>query len=368
MEVQKNKRGGCRAERGRDMKKRWLTALLAAWMLLSLASCGLITITPIDKPDLPELPPAEPAAPPEPEPEPERFTVTFEENEQFPTEAARRAAEHIDPAIRSAVKLLNSMPEQDSFAVEDCDYSQRPKARDGLKDPVSLDVYDTLLEAMSTYGDYHYDERDYKNFFPPYIAGVDALKLDHRKLFLYCDGGFDSFDYMPIYYMPGKWMDEPCDDREAIRQEVAVFDAVVERIMTKMPEGLTNYQKCYYFAFVISVTASYDDDFDTLMNSFQEYNALVQNTAVCQGYARAFAYLCREAGIACRYCAGTVTGYDDRHAWNTVDTDQGVMLVDVTWYDKPSLSDDDWLSGDAYCLFLNAAETKEEGYLADIIE
>jgi ATP-dependent Clp protease ATP-binding subunit ClpX len=27
--------------------------------------------------------------------------------------------------------------------------------------------------------------------------------------------------------------------------------SIMERIMTKMPEGLTNYQKCYYFAFVI---------------------------------------------------------------------------------------------------------------------
>ena len=347
------------------MTKRWIAALLAALLTVSLTSCGLITITTVNGPSLPEPPPEETATPAEPEPEPDRFTVTFDENEVFPNEAARRAAEHIDPAIRSAVKLLNSMPEEDEYVVEDCDYSKLPKERDSLTDPIALDVYDTLLEAMSTYGDYHYNERDYKDFFPSYATGLDALRIDHRKLFLYCDGGYKNFEYMPIYYMPGDWMNDPCDDLDAIRQEVAVFDAVVERIMTKMPEGLTNYRKCCYFAFVLASTVSYDDGYETLANNFQEYNALVKNTAVCQGYARAFSHLCREAGISCRYCAGTVINYEERHAWNEVDTDKGVMLLDITWYDQPSLSDDDWRSGDDYYLFAEAADTEMHGHITD---
>ena len=42
----------------------------------------------------------------------DRYSVIFDENETFPDEPARKAAEHIDTFIRTAVEMLNSLPEE----------------------------------------------------------------------------------------------------------------------------------------------------------------------------------------------------------------------------------------------------------------
>lgn len=77
-------------------------------------------------------------------PTPEPFTVTFEENETFLTEAERKASERIDSSIRKAVELLNTIDDE-SILISDCDYETRPKERDSLKDPHSKDIYDHIL-------------------------------------------------------------------------------------------------------------------------------------------------------------------------------------------------------------------------------
>ena len=364
--------GGCAEDA--TMKKRLFAAALAVLVMVSTASCGIITIRPAGgsvQPDLPAKsePEVLPAAPTEPEKTPDRFTVAFAENETFSNEAARKAAEHIDPAIRSAVRLLNTIGE-DTCTVLDCDYSLRPTARDGLENSLSVELYDTILESVSSFEDLTVNEKNYgSSFFSDFVAAQDALKVDHRKLFLYCDLASQAYKHTTVYYMPGDWMDTPCDDREAIRQEVAVFDAVVDRIMDKMPEGLTNYQKCCYFAFVIAMTAYYDQNYDTKLDSFQEYNTLVKNTGVCQGYARAFALLCREAGIDCRYCEGIELVMNVNHAWNLLKTTEGDVIVDVTYYDTDvDLNDESWLDGDFPYLFMPASGPGGDGRSASYQE
>lgn len=55
------------------------------------------------------------------------------------------------------------------------------------------------------------------------------------------------------------------------------------------------------------------------------YAALVQNTAVCQGYALSFYRLCRELGIEARIITS------DDHAWNIVGINGTFYNVDSTW-------------------------------------
>ena len=110
-----------------DMKRKiiCLTALFALCMVLS--SCGLVKITSVNSSDLSPQPSVIPTS----EIKLDRYTVIFDKDEIFPDEIYRRAAEHIDPYIEQAVKLMNSVREDRiSFKVIDCDYSKRPKARD----------------------------------------------------------------------------------------------------------------------------------------------------------------------------------------------------------------------------------------------
>ena len=79
----------------------------------------------------------------------------------------------------------------------------------------------------------------------------------------------------------------------------------------------------------------------TTYDGLQEaYNVLGENqhTAVCAGYARAFALICQYAGINCAWVRGNETE-ESSHAWNVIYPCDGSepVLVDVTWDDGQSI-------------------------------
>ena len=65
--------------------------------------------------------------------------------------------------------------------------------------------------------------------------------------------------------------------------------------------------------------------------SYTAEGALLEGTAVCSGYARAYQLLLQGAGIPCEY----VTGYGNggRHGWNIIQLDGAWYHVDTTWDD-----------------------------------
>jgi len=71
---------------------------------------------------------------------------------------------------------------------------------------------------------------------------------------------------------------------------------------------------------------------------------------VCEGYAKAFQYLCDlssfKGGVSCATVSGVVSngGNFEGHAWNIVHMNNGLnYLVDCTICDSLSLTEDDWL-------------------------
>lgn len=297
------------------------------------------------------------------EPSPPRFTVDFDENEIFSTEAEEKAAKRIDPAIRKAVEVLNTA-EIDLPPVLDCDYSARPTERDRIKDPLTAEVYDIILQKTSAFEPYHFSEKDYPgvDFFCVFVTAVDALRIDRTDLFLYCDGIISGTEYYSGYYMPGDERPNLCDDIEAVRSEVAVCDAVAKRILDKMPRGMSNAEKCVYFAMVLSSGVEYNYEENYPRYDYQAYSALVTGSAVCSGYAQAFYRLCRDAGISCWYCRGTTP--EGRHAWNRLDTDEGPVYMDVTWYD-PGADFSDYRDGKEQYLFMTQEDFDYFGYVQE---
>ncbi len=338
-----------------------LFALLLLFCIFIFASCAVPAIPQNDTPvDTVESTPA--AATPVPLP-PERFTVEFEENETFLTETERKASERIDPAIRKAVELLNTIDEE-SLLISDCDYGTRPKERDSLKDSHSKEIYDHVLAKVSAFEDYCFSAKDYPNedLFNLFVSALDALLTDHTELFLYSDGEIDGTEYRSCYFMPGDWLNKPCDDRDAIRAEVDYCNAVVNRILDKMPTGLSNYEKCFYFAFVLAAANEYDHSEDVYLYDYQAYSAFVKGQALCSGYAQAFYRLCREEGISCWYCRGTTPG--GPHAWNMLDTENGVVYLDVTWYDTENITED-YCDGNEQYLFMTQEDFDFYGYVQE---
>lgn len=85
------------------------------------------------------------------------------------------------------------------------------------------------------------------------------------------------------------------------------------------------------------------------------YGALIRKTAVCAGYAKAFSYLCNQAGIKCIYLS------NKKHAWNYVQLEENWYAVDTTWSKTNSnsyllvgqdlLKDDDHIPSSEYFSF-----------------
>lgn len=122
-----------------------------------------------------------------------------------------------------------------------------------------------------------------------------------------------------------------------------VKDTMLERVDTVANDiisqtvGLDEFQTVRFFHDYIILNCSYDDSGENYGNA---YGALIEGKAVCEGYARAFKYLCDKVGIPCEL----VNGYADvEHMWNLVCIEGEWYQLDATW-DDPKNKDGDYIS------------------------
>lgn len=123
------------------------------------------------------------------------------------------------------------------------------------------------------------------------------------------------------------------EERDYMQSQV---DAVVEDVVAQTTD-LDVFQTVKFFHDYVILNCSYDD---SLTNYSNAYGALVEGKAVCEGYARAFKYLCDRVGIPCELVIGS-TNVD--HMWNVVQIDGDWYHIDLTW-DDPKNKDGDYIS------------------------
>ena len=119
--------------------------------------------------------------------------------------------------------------------------------------------------------------------------------------------------------------------------ETQVIEAIskVESIKystTKALNGKSDYEKALYVHDALVNSLKYDSS----INSHNIYGALVEKTAVCEGYAKAFKYILDDLNIECILVSGTATnssGKTESHMWNYIKLDGKWYGVDVTWDD-----------------------------------
>lgn len=77
-------------------------------------------------------------------------------------------------------------------------------------------------------------------------------------------------------------------------------------------------------------------------NAHNAFGALREGSAVCEGYAKAYALLCRMSGIPCSMVTGKAqdraAGEWVGHSWNLVELDGETVWTDVTWDDQETCS------------------------------
>ena len=116
-------------------------------------------------------------------------------------------------------------------------------------------------------------------------------------------------------------------------EQEAQMDTAVAELLTELSlADSSDYEKVkgVYDYICANVTYDYDNLEDTTyLLKHTAYAALMNGTAVCQGYALLFYRLMLELGVDCRLVAGLGSG--EAHGWNIVALNGRYYNVDSTW-------------------------------------
>lgn len=116
---------------------------------------------------------------------------------------------------------------------------------------------------------------------------------------------------------------------EQSAEDIAVekkANSIIAQIITK---GMSDFDKAKAIHDYLVINIKPDETY----SKRSLYNALIDNSCLCQGYALAFSYLCEKAGLNVLFIGGIVEGVA-MHAWNQVQIDGEWYHVDCT-YDDP---------------------------------
>lgn len=139
-----------------------------------------------------------------------------------------------------------------------------------------------------------------------------------------------TFDISDNYYVYEKYIHNqpiPYDRPSAER----LYDKVVEVIGRIIKDDMSDYEKELAIHDYIVSHCKYGYVDDSKEYAYRAYGVLVQNTAVCNGYAEAMALLLSCVGVENEFITGIAD--NELHAWNLVKIDGQWYQVDATWDD-----------------------------------
>lgn len=142
-------------------------------------------------------------------------------------------------------------------------------------------------------------------------TGAGPVKLDGSGQYSYL------FNYAPLYYTTAA-------------QEAEMTNTVNSVLSQLSLSGKSDHQKIKAIYDYLCTHVSYDNahaNNGSYTLKYTGYAALVQGTAVCQGYSVAFYRLCLEAGINAR----VIDSKQMIHAWNIVHLGNKYYHLDATW-------------------------------------
>ena len=208
-----------------------------------------------------------------------------------------------------------------------------------------------------------------KGTFADVQAALEANLMDHTELLnwfgkgpgnniSYVSGGGNVYTYFPViedYRVPGSEKKDTYSfsngsksysywkiDANKNNDRTTALAKAAEIVASASG---TDYQKVRYFNEAICNLTTYDfpalED-DIYDDTYQMINAFNGKPVVCEGYAKAFKYLCDKSDIGCLIVEGHIdsgTGAGN-HMWNYVELGGNWYLVDVTNNDGSDESGD----------------------------
>ena len=186
------------------------------------------------------------------------------------------------------------------------------------------DVYNEVVDTMVSFKE--------KSFIPltisveDYVRVLETVRCEQLMLFFLQNRSAGDFNNAAKTYEMNFSYKYSIKDVNIMLMKTEEAAAEIMQLVSK---NMSDYEKVKVFHdyLVLNVESSTDNEFADSI-----YGALVEKKALCEGYAKAFSYLCNIAGIENMI----VTGYTDvDHMWNMVKIDDSWYHVDVGW-DKPA--------------------------------
>jgi transglutaminase/protease-like cytokinesis protein 3 len=221
-------------------------------------------------------------------------------------------------------------------------------------------VYDTIITAIKNINNII----DVSSYGLSRDEGQKILQMalaDHPEYFYvskYTATSYNSetniLNTLYLYYTDGKTIDKLDEDhnlistasRANIASKMQVLNKKVDGILKLIPTRATAVAKekfihdylVTHVVFDKKVASSASFKFgEVLPHDWDMYGALIEGSAVCEGYAKAFSYLCHRVGINATVVLGATSEGD--HMWDEVQIDGKWYLVDVAWDDYDGSGD-----------------------------
>lgn len=157
------------------------------------------------------------------------------------------------------------------------------------------------------------------------------------------------------------------------RSDVLIAEDNINTALYKIKSSLSGdiYNQIKQVHNYLIDTIDYDSESDSDL-SHGIYGALVNKSAVCDGYTKAFKFILDNLGISCVEVCGTAqnsSGDTESHAWNDVLINGKWYAIDVTWDDPIIIGGYGVLTDQLrYTYFLKGSDTfyethQEDGYI-----
>lgn len=254
--------------------------------------------------------------------------------EEFTDPLEKEASEIIDESICKAISyvivLKDDRHSSVSFPYEEDPHGNTVEFTDNQRW-----LYDYLVDKGRNLEEFKISDKEYEgDLIKDYLTISGVLWECNPDLDSYCsqDCTTDRNAVQQLYFDPYQNISANVKsgkaDFEQIKHDIGLMNHIVKRIVNKMPENLSTYDKYYYLAAVLTEHITYDKE---PKNAHTAFGALVCGRCVCEGYSEAYMLLCKEANLWCAYRWGSPD--DSKHQWNMVKLDSGIYNVDLTWCD-----------------------------------
>ncbi|MGM9782513.1 MAG: transglutaminase domain-containing protein [Paludibacteraceae bacterium] len=163
----------------------------------------------------------------------------------------------------------------------------------------------------------------------PWSSDMNALTAMLRRMQTDVPQLWVLFNYIPRYNYDTYTYQariSTVNTPESFLHDLLTIDTVFRKITAPITPDMSAYHKVKVLHDGFIAEVSYGNPSGA--NAGNIKGALIEKRAVCEGFSRAFLYLCQGVGIRCVYVSGSNT--NGRHAWNHVEVDGKWYVVDLT--------------------------------------